>query len=135
MDRSSSRQIGVLGSECLDRRSYRRAWIGDRESGSALVVDRRAWIGVLLAVLGSETERVDRRLWRIGVLGLAFFLPCLDRSSSHRAWIGDRESGSKVLLGVVLLARIGDRESGSEFFSAPCSLLGSKVQNFWNREE
>ena len=43
-------QIGVLGSECLDRHS-----------------SHRAWIGVLLAVLGS-----------------AFFLSCLDRSSSWR---------------------------------------------------
>ena len=48
------------------------------------MVDRRAWIGVLLTVLGSETKRVDRHLWRIGVLGSAFFLSCLDRSSSWR---------------------------------------------------
>ena len=47
------------------------------------MADRRAWIGVLLAVLGSETERVDRRLWRIGVLGSAFFSSCLDQSSSQ----------------------------------------------------
>ena len=44
------------------------------------MADRRAWIGVLLAVLGSETERVDRSLWRIGVLGSE----CLDRRSSRR---------------------------------------------------
>ena len=53
------------------------------------MADRHAWIGVLLAVLGSETERVDRRLWRIGVLGLE----CLDQRSSRHAWIRDRESG------------------------------------------
>nr|XP_023900900.1 uncharacterized protein LOC112012749 [Quercus suber] len=70
--------------------SSRRASIGDRESGSALVADRRAWIGVLLVVLGSETENgsalvADRHAW-IGVLGSAFFSLCLDRSSSrHRA--------------------------------------------------
>jgi len=103
VDRSSSRQIGVLGSECLDRRSSRRAWIGDRESGSALVVDQRAWIGVLLAVLGSE-----------------FFSPCLDRrqrewiesSSRRRAPCSDRRQREwiGVLLGAVLPARIGDRE-------------------------
>ena len=55
MDRRSW-QIGVLGSKCLDRHSSRRAWIGDRESGSALVADRRAWIGVLLVVLGSKFQ-------------------------------------------------------------------------------
>ena len=66
MDRRLWR-IGVLGSECLDRHS-----------------SHRAWIGVLLAVLGSETKRVDRHLWRIGVLGSAFFSSCLDRSSSWR---------------------------------------------------
>ena len=48
------------------------------------MADRHAWIGVLLAVLGSETERVDRRLWQISVLGSAFFSSCLDRSSSRR---------------------------------------------------
>ena len=53
----------MLGSECLDRRSSRRAWIRDRESGSVLVADRCAWIGVL---------------------GSAFFSSCLDRSSSQR---------------------------------------------------
>ena len=98
-------QIGVLGSECLDRRSSRRAWIGDRESVSDGEADprssRRAWIGVLLAMLGSETERADRRLWRIGVLGSAIFSPCLDRR--QKEWIG-------ILLGAVLPARIGDRE-------------------------
>ena len=62
----------------------RRAWIEDRESGSALVVDRHAWIGVLLTVLGSETKRVDRCLWRIRVLGSALFSSCLDRRSSRR---------------------------------------------------
>ena len=77
---------------------------GDRESGSELVVDRHAWI------------KVSSRCAWIKVLGSAFFSPCLDQSSSRRAWIGDRESGS-------------------EFFSAPCSLLGLKVRNFWNREE
>ena len=78
-------------------------------------MDQRLWqIGVLLTVLGSETERVDRHLWRIGVLGSAFFSPCLDRRqrewidacggsacldrrSSRRAWIGDRESGSVLV--------------------------------------
>ena len=48
------------------------------------MVDRRAWIGVLLTVLGSETKRVDRRLWRIRVLGSALFSSCLDRRSSRR---------------------------------------------------
>ena len=100
----------MLGSECLDRRSSRHAWIRDRESGSALVADRRAWIDVLLAVLGSETERVDRHLWQIGVLGSE----CLDRRSSRRAWIRDRESG---------LALVADRRAwigvhGSAFFSS-----------------
>ena len=57
------------------------------------MADRHAWIGVLLAVLGSETERVDRHLWRIGVLGSE----CLDRRSSRHAWIGDRESGSVLV--------------------------------------
>ena len=38
----------------------------------------------------TETERVDRRLWQIGVLGSE----CLDQRSSHHAWIRDRESGS-----------------------------------------
>ena len=66
----------------------------------------------------------DRRAW-IGVLGSAFFSPCLDRSSSRRAWIGDRESGLAlvtdrrssgrawigVLLGVVLPAWIESSES------------------------
>ena len=53
----------------------------------------------------TETERVDRRLWQIGVLGSE----CLDQHSSHRAWIRDRESGSACL----------DRSLGSAFFS-PC---------------
>ena len=52
-------QIGVLGTECLDRRSSRRAWIGDRENGSALVVDRCAWIRVIGSVLFSSC--LDRR--------------------------------------------------------------------------
>ena len=60
-----------------------------------LVADQRAWIGVLLAVPGSETERVDRCLWQIGVLGSK----CLDRRYSRRAWIS-------VLLGAVLPAWI-----------------------------
>ena len=47
-------------------------------------VDRRAWIGVLLAMLGSEIERVDWRLRRISVLGSALFSSCLDRRSSRR---------------------------------------------------
>ena len=63
-------QIGVLGSECLDRRSSRCAWIGDRESGSVLVADQRAWIEVL---------------------GLTLFSSCLDwHSSRHRAPCLDR---------------------------------------------
>ena len=45
-----------------------------------MCLDRSAWIGILLAVLVSETERVDRRLWRIGALGSE----CLDRRSSRR---------------------------------------------------
>ena len=58
-------------SACLDRRSSRRAWIEDRESGSALVANWRAWIEVL---------------------GSAFFSSCLDRSSSwHRALYLDRK--------------------------------------------
>ena len=98
-------QISVLGLKCLDRRSSRHAWIEDRESGSALV--------------------------RIGVLGLE----CLDRRSSRHAWIGDRESGSVLVvdrrawIGVILVVL------GSVFFSALCSLLGSKFQKVWNREE
>ena len=107
-------QISVLGSECLDQRSSRRSWIGDRESGSTLVADWRAWIGVL---------------------GSAFFSPCLDWSSSRRAWIGDKESGSALVadrcawIGVLLVVL------GSEFFLALWSLLGSKFQKVWNREE
>ena len=116
-------------------------------------MDQRLWqIGVLLTVLGSETERVDRHLWRIGVLGSAFFSPCLDRRqrewidayggsacldrrSSRRAWIGDTESGSVLVadrrawIGVILVVL------GSVFFSALCSLLGSKFKKVWNREE
>uniref|UniRef100_A0A7N2LHF6 Uncharacterized protein n=1 Tax=Quercus lobata TaxID=97700 RepID=A0A7N2LHF6_QUELO len=122
LDRRQRERIGACGgSACLDRRSSRRAWIGDRESGSALVADRRAWIGDLLAVLGSE-----------------FFSPCLDRrqrewiesSSRRRAPCSDRRQREwiGVLLGAVLPARIGDRVSGSEFFSAPCSLLGSETE-------
>ena len=62
----------------------------------------------------TETERVDRNLWQIGMLGSAFFSPCLDRSSSRRAWIRDRESG---------LALVADRRAwigvhGSAFFSS-----------------
>ena len=83
-------QIGVLGSKCLDQRSTHHAWIRDRESGSACL-DRSAWIDVLLAMLGSEIERVDWRLRRISVLGSALF--------------------------------------------SSCSLLGSKFQKVWNREE
>ena len=83
-------QIGVLGSECLDQRSSHHAWIRDRKSGSACL-DRSAWIDVLLAMLGSEIERVDWRLRRISVLGSALF--------------------------------------------SSCSLLGSKFQKVWNREE
>ena len=119
-------QIGVLGSECLDQRSSHHAWIRDRESGSACL-DRSAWIGVLLTVLRSETERVDRRLWRISVLGSAFFSPCLDRRSSRRAWIGDRESGSVLVvdrrawigvLGLALFSSCLDRCSSRR--RAPC---------------
>ena len=47
-------------------------------------MDRNAWIGILLAVLGSKTEKVDRHLWHIGVLGSE----CLDQHSSRHAWIG-----------------------------------------------
>ena len=89
-------QIGVLGSKCLDRRSSRHAWIEDRESGLALVADRH---------------------------------------SSRRAWIRDRESGSVLVadrrawIGVILVVL------GSVFFSALCSLLGSKFQKVWNRKE
>ena len=94
---------------------------GDRESGLEFFsADRRAWIGVLLAMLGSETERVDRRLWRIGVLGSAFFSPCLDRrqkewiesSSRRRAPCLDRRQKEwiGVLLGAVLPAWIESSE-------------------------
>ena len=56
--------IGTCGrSACLDRRSSRRTWIEDRESGSTLMADRRACIEVL---------------------GLVFFSSCLDRNSSRR---------------------------------------------------
>ena len=63
--------IGTCGrSACLDRCSSCRTWIGDRESGSALMANQRAWIEVL---------------------GSAFFSSCLDRSSSrHRAPCLDR---------------------------------------------
>ena len=55
----------------MDRRFSRRAWIGDRESGSALVADRRAWIGVLGSALFSSC--LDwRSSWRRA--------PCLDRN-------------------------------------------------------
>ena len=74
----------MLGSECLDRSSSRRAWIGDRESGSALVADRRAWIGVLLAVLGSKTERVDRKFFSASCSLLGSETERVDRSSSWR---------------------------------------------------
>ena len=76
--------IGVLGSAffspCLDQRQ--RGWID--ACGGLACLDWNAWIGVLLAELGSETERVDRCLWRIGVLGSALFSLCLDRCSSRR---------------------------------------------------
>ena len=87
------------------------------------MVDRHAWIGVLLAVLGSETERVDRRFWRISVLGSE----CLDRRSSRHAWIGDRESGSVLVadrrawigvLGLALFSSCLDRCSSRR--CAPC---------------
>ena len=87
------------------------------------MVDRHAWIGVLLAVLGSETERVDRRFWRISVLGSE----CLDRRSSRHAWIGDRESGSVLVadrrawigvLGLALFSSCLDRCSSRH--CAPC---------------
>ena len=68
-------------SPCLDQRQ--REWIG--------VLGSESWIGVLLAMLGSEIERVDWRLRRISVLGSALF--------------------------------------------SSCSLLGSKFQKVWNREE
>ena len=67
LDRRSSRRTWIgdreSGSVCLDWRSSRRAWIRDRESGSALVADQCAWIGVL---------------------GSTFFSSSLDRSSSRR---------------------------------------------------
>uniref|UniRef100_A0A7N2LIX7 Uncharacterized protein n=1 Tax=Quercus lobata TaxID=97700 RepID=A0A7N2LIX7_QUELO len=93
----------MLGSECLDRRSSHRAWIGDRESGLALVADRRAWIGILLAVLGSEffSPCLDRRQREWIESSSRHRAPCLDRR--QREWIG-------VLLDAVLPARIGDRE-------------------------
>ena len=103
-------QISVLGSECLDQRSSRRSWIGDRESGSTLVADWRAWIGVL---------------------GSAFFSPCLDWSSSRRAWIGDRESGSALVadrhawIGV-LLAVLGSETERVDRRLWQISVLGSK---------
>ena len=87
------------------------------------MADRHAWIGVLLAVLGAETERVDRRLWQIGVLGSE----CLDRRSSRHAWIGDRESGSVLVvdrrawigvLGLALFSSCLDRCSSRR--CAPC---------------
>ena len=77
-------RISVLGSECLDQRSSRHAWIGDRESGSVLVADRRAWIGVLLAVLGSKTERVDRKFFSASCYLLGSETERVDRSSSRR---------------------------------------------------
>ena len=81
----------------------RHAWIGVLLAvlGSETErVDRHTWIGVLLVVLGSETERVDWRLWQISVLGSE----CLDRRSSRRAWIG-------VLLDAVLPTWIEISES------------------------
>ena len=47
----------------------REEWIGT--CGGSTCLDRSAWIGVLLVMLGS-----------------AFFSSCLDRRSSRRAWIG-----------------------------------------------
>ena len=114
-------QIGVLGSKCLDRRSSRHAWIEDRESGLALVADRhssrRAWIRDRES---GSTLVEDRHAW-IGVLGSAFFSPCLDRR--QREWIGacggsacldwcySRRAWIGVLLGAVLLAWIEISES------------------------
>ena len=95
------------------------------------MVDRHAWIGVLLAVLGSETERVDRRFWRISVLGSE----CLDRRSSRHAWIGDRESGSVLVadqrawievLGSALFSSCLDQCSSRR--RAPC--LDRNFRNF-----
>ncbi|KAK9985931.1 hypothetical protein SO802_030882 [Lithocarpus litseifolius] len=89
----------------------------DRSFRSACL-DRSAWIGVLLTVLGSEfrsaclDRRSSRRAWigvQIGVLGSAFFSPCLDRSSDRRPGIG-------VLLGVL----------GSEFRSASWDCRSSR---------
>ena len=51
------------------------------ESGLALVANRHAWIDALLAVLGSETERVDRRTW-IGVLLGTVLLAWIEISES-----------------------------------------------------
>ena len=84
----------------------------------------------------TETERVDRRMWQIGVLGSECFSPCLDqrqrewigvlgsecldRRSSRHAWIRDRESGlalaadQRAWIGIILvmlLARIEISES------------------------
>ena len=95
------------------------------------MADRHAWIGVLLAVLGAETERVDRRLWQIGVLGSE----CLDQRSSRHAWIGDRESGSALVMDRRAWIDVLLIVLGSEFFSTPCSLLGLKFQKVWNRDE
>nr|POE71331.1 hypothetical protein CFP56_74035 [Quercus suber] len=91
--------IGVLGSAflslCLDQSSSRPASIGDKESGSALVADRRAWIEVLLTMLGSETKSgsalvANQRAW-IGVL-LAVLGSEIESGSAlvadRRAWIG-----------------------------------------------
>ena len=85
LDRRQREWIGACGgsaffSPCLDQRQ--REWI-DACGGSACL-DWSAWIGVFLAVLGSETERMDRCLWRIGVLGSALFSSCLDLCSSRR---------------------------------------------------
>ncbi|KAK9995151.1 hypothetical protein SO802_024854 [Lithocarpus litseifolius] len=125
-------QIGVLGSECLDRRSSRRAWIGvllgvlGSEFRSACLdrrSSRRAWIGVQIGVLGSKC--LDRRAW-IAVL-LAMLGSEFQIGAVLRAWIG-----------AVLPAWIGVSESLEErgvLGSAPCSLLGSEFQRVWKREE
>ena len=49
-----------------------------------LVADQRAWIGVLLAVLGSETERVDRKFFSAPCSLLGSETERVDRSSSRR---------------------------------------------------
>ncbi|KAL0008372.1 hypothetical protein SO802_009874 [Lithocarpus litseifolius] len=110
--------------------------------------ERRGWMG----------DEVIEGACEIGVLGSAFFSPCLDRSSDRRAWFGvllavlgsefrlaswDRRSSRRAWIGV----QIG--VLGSSFFSpcldrsfrsvpcsvlgSACSLLGSKFQSLEER--